>query len=377
MTEQAQTIDLHRSGTLADFESVLATLGTAPAESPLRLRTASTFEGGILADIWAAILIGTASRQLRCELIAWGLKEQIGPNSTFALTPAFLTGASIAASISPEVGDEIDRDRARRYFATRYDGLIDPASGASQMLVEFDPDYRNAPILRSRLGSNVVTPTLRTRMFEQLVLRFRRQLEIGASRRSIDPRGRGPAGDLGKFLAELHENGVEHGSRGQDGKTLPGTRFLRVKKHVANSKQMLLDRSGSFGELRAYVDAAVPDTGGPALIEASISDFGLGIVDGFSRAPAAANISLDRRELLEELVYGRLSSKSSDPSAGLGIQKALDAARRMSGFVSLRTGEFWLSASFAGSEPNIRLQDVPGPHAFVTGTHWQLLWLQP
>jgi hypothetical protein len=377
MTAKIRTIDVPKSATLADLEALFSTVGNAPAESSLRLRTASTFDGGILADIWAAILIGTASRRLRCELIGWGLKEQISPSSTFAMTPAFLTGASVASSICPEVGDAIDQDRARRYFATRHDGLIDPASGASQMLVEFDPDYRDASILRSRMGSNVVTPTLRTRMFEQLVLRFRRQLEIGANRRSIDPRGRGPAGDLGKFLAELHENGSEHGSRGEDGKTLPGTRFLRVKKHVANSKQQLLERSGSFGELRAYVEAAVPDTGGPALIEASISDFGLGIVDGFSRTPAAVKVSLDRRALLDELIYGRLSSKSSDPSAGLGIQKALDAARRMSGFVSLRTGEFWLSASFAGSEPNIRLQDVPGQHPSVTGTHWQLLWLQP
>jgi len=377
MKEKAQTIDLPKSATLADLESVLATLGEAPAESLLRLRTASTFNGGILADIWAAILIGTASRRHRCDLIAWGLKEQITPSSTFAMTPAFLTGASIASSISPEVGQEIDRDRARRYFATRYDGLIDPGSGASQMLVEFDPDYRNASILRSRAGPNVVAPTLRTRMFEQLVLGFRRQLEIGASRRGIKPSGRGAAGDLAKFLAELHENSAEHGSRGEDSKTLPGTRFLQVKKHVANSKQQLVERSGSFDELRSYLDAAVPDVSGPALIEASISDFGLGIVDGFSNSPAASNIKLSRRELLDALLYTRLSSKSGDPSAGLGIQKALEAARRMSGFVSLRTGEFWLSASFAGTDPNIRLQDVPGPHPPVVGTHWQLLWLQP
>lgn len=377
MTEKAQTMDLPKSATLADMESMLATMGEARPESSLRLRTASTFDGGILSDIWAAILIGTASRRRQCELIGWGLKEQIAPISTFAMTPAFMTGASIASSISPEVGDEIDRDRARRYFATRFDGLVDPDSGSSQMLVEFDPDYRNASILRSRIGPNAVTPTLRTRMFEQLVLGFRRQLEIGASRRGIKPSGRGAAGDLGKFLAELHENGAEHGSRDEDGKTLPGTRFLRVKKHVANSKQQLLDRCGSFRELRSFVERAVPDTGGPALIEASISDFGLGIVDGFSRTPASAFVNLGRRELLDELIYQRLSSKSGDPSAGLGIRMALDAARRMNGFVSLRTGEFWLSASFADSEPNIVLQDVPGPHAPVAGTHWQLLWLQP
>ena len=377
MTTKAQTMDLPKSATLADMESMLATMEEARPQSPLRLRTASTFDGGILSDIWAAILIGTASRRHQCELIAWGLQEQITSKTIFAMTPAFLTGASLASSISPELGKEINRDIARRHFATRFDGLVNPTSGLTQMLVEFDPDYRNAAKLRSRSGSNVVTPTSRTSMFQQLVLDFRKQLEIGALRRGIEPSARGAAGDLAKFLAELHENSAEHGSRGEDGKTLPGTRFLQVKKHVANSKQSLLERSGSFGELQRYLDVAVPDVSGPALIEASISDFGLGIVDGFSRSPAASNIKLPRRELLDELLYTRLSSKSGDPSAGLGIQKALQAARRMSGFVSLRTGEFWLSGSFADADPDIRLHDVPGPHPSVAGTHWQLLWLQP
>ena len=376
MTNQANTIDIVKGSTLDDLELILSQLAEIPDETPLRLRTASTFDGGILADIWAAILVGTASRRHRSDMVAWGVIDAIAPASAFAMTPAFLAGASLATSISPEGGEEINKERARKYLATRYLGLVDHNSGASQMLVEFDPDYRSAQILRGR--ADAVQPSLRAKMFQQLVLEFRAKLEIGALRRNIEPRSVGPAGDLGKFLAEIHENGVEHGSRGADGKTLPGTRFMRVKKHVANNKQQLLDRCGNFEALRDFVSAALPNTGGPALIEASISDFGLGIVDGFSRTPAANNINLGRREMLHELIYGRLSSKSGDPSAGLGIQKALEAARRMSGFVSLRTAEFWLSASFAGAETNIRLEDVPdGPHPKVEGTHWQLLWLQP
>lgn len=378
MMAQKLAIDLSKAATLADFEAVLNQLEGSPEESLVRLRAASTFEGGILADIWASIVTGTAARHRQVELAAWGITEAIGPASTFAVTPTFLAGASIAHSIAPEGGQEIDKERARKYLATRHQGLVNPGSGASQMLVEFDPDYRRAQILRGRAGAEALSPTLRSRMFEQLVLGFRRKLEIGALRRNLAPKSLGPAGDLGKFLAEIHENGAEHGSRAADGKTLSGTRLMRMKKHVASNKKQLLERCGSFDALRDYVLQGVPDTAGPALVEASISDFGLGIVDGFSRSPAASNINLGRRELLDELIYGRLSSKSSDPSAGFGIQKALDAARRMSGFVSLRTAEFWLSASFAGDEQNVRLDDVPGgPHPKVEGTHWQLLWLQP
>ena len=100
-------MDLPKSATLADMESMLATIEEARPESPLQLRTASTFDGGILSDIWAAILIGTASRRRQCELIGWGLQEQITSKTVFAMTPAFLTAASVASSISPEVSSRM------------------------------------------------------------------------------------------------------------------------------------------------------------------------------------------------------------------------------------------------------------------------------
>lgn len=115
-----------------------------------------------------------------------------------------------------------------------------------------------------------------------------------------------------------------------------------------------------------------------ALVEASISDFGLGIVDGFQASAAGYGPDADRLELLEQLIYGRLTSKSNDTSAGLGIQNALDAARRMNAFVSLRTAEFWMAVSFLPEKPEARLVHLGmAPHPPVAGTHWQIFWPQP
>ena len=79
---------------------------------------------------------------------------------------------------------------------------------------------------------------------------------------------------------------------------------------------------------------------------ASVSDFGYGIVDHFLSSQRGAQYrGYDRRKLLHKLIHEELTS-SNDPGAGKGIQKALVAAREMRGFVSVRTGEFWLAQSF-------------------------------
>ncbi|MGB8842762.1 MAG: hypothetical protein WCC64_17035 [Aliidongia sp.] len=375
-----QVIEINRSATVANIESAFARLASSPEGevSRLRLKIGSNYEGGMLSDIWAAILAGTACRRYPTRLIAWGLQSDIETDTAFASTLAFLASLAIAEAVSPERGHDVDLASMRKHIAIQNKGLVDPHSGAAQTLVEFDPDHSVAPILRGGGGFASVTPLVRKKLFEQLILHFRRRLEIGALRRGFEPVGAGPAGDLGRFLAELHENGIEHGSHDTQGRRIAGSRFMRVRKHVANNKQQLIDRCGSVTELARHVELSVHTNGPAALIEASISDFGLGIVDAFTASPAAAGLTLGRRDLLESLVYERLSSKSSDPSAGLGIQKALDAARRMQAFVSLRTAEFWLTVSFAGGGAQPRLRDVgEGHHSAVAGTHWQILWHQP
>ncbi|MGV1926555.1 hypothetical protein ACQZ6S_14750 [Agrobacterium tumefaciens] len=343
------------------------------------LKLASNGDAAILADIWTAILLGSLARDTELRLLGWGLKDMIETDSRLATTPAFLVGLTMAASILPETGPEVDRASIRKLLALNRLGLVDQASGAAQTLVEFDPEYSVAPTLRGGTGFSSVSPLDRKRIFEHVVMQFRSRLEIGAIRHGITPGNAGPAGDIGNFLRELHDNGSEHSTRGVNGRTLNQTRFMRLRKHVANRKAMLVKRCGDFAELTKHVGETFSDASTtPALIEASVSDFGPGIVDGFLGSDAGRRFAnVNRRELLDALIYDRLTSKSSDASAGLGLQNALLAARRMGAFVSLRTGEFWLVVSFSSENGDPKLRDIStGVHSRVVGTHWQILWAQ-
>jgi len=329
----------------------------------------------ILADAWLAIATGTAAANWPTTVVARGMRE-LGIDNQFVTSLPGLAALRTAEKIVPEGARDraLDTAHVLMQLVATDGGLVRTRSGG-RVLVEVDPDFPIAPRLRAsdRIAS---APAERRRMFTQMVLHLRKMVEIGALRRQIDPVSEGPGGAVGRFLFELHENGVEHGSRDGQGKKIPGSRLLRVRKHIANRPEDLSSRHGGVPELRAYLERIHAS----ALVEASISDFGLGIVDGFLASPSgASHAGRDRRGLLHSLLFERLSSKGVDPASGLGIQRALRAANQMQAFVSLRTAEFWLAASFVDAAPEIRMIDV-GPEmqrGRVRGTHWQFLWPQP
>jgi hypothetical protein len=372
------TVLINRNATVASLEARLAQIAVSAADdATATMRLASNVEGGMLGDIWSAILATTVCRRLQTQVTAWGLSGELPIDSDFVASPACLACAPIASSIVLEDGQEIDALELMRAAATRHRGLVRPEGGAVQTLVEFDPEFSIAPGLKTRFDS-ARDAVARRRLFERLVLYFRSRLEIGALRRGQSTVALGAAGDVGRFLAELHENGLQHGSLGPDGARRAGTRFLRARKHIANHRDELLRRADTFPALRQYIAETFRGQGATALIEVSISDSGLGIVDGFLSTPAGRASAMPRRNLLEALIYDRLTSKSDDPGAGLGIRKALIAAQSMQAFVSLRTGEFWLCVAFLPNDERPRLTDVgTGAHPPVAGTHWQILWPQP
>jgi len=373
------TISATRNSTPPSIEAELATLDARVMALPeaeravqLRLPSSST---PILADIWLAILSGSATASWPTTIIARGLNA-LTSESPFTTSLAGLAALRTAAQILPEAERDRPLDGTQTIMELiALDGGLVQGHAGGRTLFEIDPDFPVASRLRASDRGGAI-PVERRRMFTQLVLYLRKLVEIGALRRQIDPVSEGPAGAVGRFLFELHENGLEHGSRDPHGRKIPGSRMLRVRKHVANRPEELAERNGGVEEVRAYLERV----GASAIVEASISDFGPGIVDGFLASSAgASHVSRNRRELLDSLLFERLSSKGIDPASGLGIQRALRAANQMQAFVSLRTGEFWLTASFADAAPEIRMFDVAtnGARGRVRGTHWQFLWPQP
>lgn len=357
---------------LADLANQLAALPDNEREVELRLPSQST---AILADVWLGIAAGSCSANWPTTVVARGFRELDTDSQLFA-TPAGLAALQSAQAILPEGARDhpVDMKRILVQLIARDAGLVQ-TKGGGQILLEADPDFPIAPVLRA-ITPMASEPSEHRRMFTQLVLNLRKRVEIGALRRLIDPVSEGPGGAVGRFLFELHENGLEHGSRDGGGRKIPGTRMLRIRKHIANRADELASRHGGLVELGEYLERL----GTTALVEASISDFGLGVVDGFLASSQGSNHRhRDRRELLESLLFERLSSKGTDPASGLGIQRALRAASQMQAFVSIRTAEFWLAASFIDGGRALRMLDVgPGDRrASVRGTHWQILWPQP
>jgi hypothetical protein len=373
------TISTTRESSPPAIEAELATLHQRVAALPEAQRSVElrlpSMSSQILADAWLAIATGTAAANWPTTVVARGMRE-LGIDNQFVTSLPGLAALRTAEKIVPEGARDraLDTAHVLMQLVATDGGLVRTRSGG-RVLVEVDPDFPIAPRLRAsdRIAS---APAERRRMFTQMVLHLRKMVEIGALRRQIDPVSEGPGGAVGRFLFELHENGVEHGSRDGQGKKIPGSRLLRVRKHIANRPEDLSSRHGGVPELRAYLERIHAS----ALVEASISDFGLGIVDGFLASPSgASHAGRDRRGLLHSLLFERLSSKGVDPASGLGIQRALRAANQMQAFVSLRTAEFWLAASFVDAAPEIRMIDV-GPEmqrGRVRGTHWQFLWPQP
>ena len=346
------------------------------------LQLATISGATILADVWAAILVGTLCRFRKPVTIrAWGLPNTIPPDAEFLRTLPTAASLQEATAVIADSGSSpgIDTASLRSRLALENGGLLEPKQTDSRTLIEFDPEYPLAPLLATpESGARESTRNIRAKLMH-FVLTARRQLEIGARRRMQIPVSAGPAGNIAKFIAELHENGRTHGSRGIDSRGVRGVRFVRLRKHVAINKDALIKRCGSYRAVADYVRHSMPETSSPALIEASISDFGPGILDGFLSSTVSAGYkSESRRALLGRILHEQVSSKANDPGAGLGIPRALSAARQMGAFVSLRTGEHWLCAALSNSDHRERLRDVTETtHSYVAGTHWQLLWLQP
>jgi hypothetical protein len=321
----------------------------------------------LLKDIWASMAVASGmARSDQTELIAWGIQDWSGQEGEdgFALSPPSLVamqrGARVVSDAKPR--REVDTAVIKRLI-TRLGGEIG-TGGRQRTIVELDPDYPTA--------SPFTTGSGRRNAFFEFCRRVLSALEIGAgARKAVDGTGRESTakGTILEFLYELHSNASDHA------RTESGVRFLRLQKHQFPHRDGALARVPDFPELERYLKAQPerPSARVFNIVEASISDFGPGIVDGFLSTFAGRGYGhLDRAELLQKLLHEQLSSKSGDPNSGLGIGEALSAAQVLNAFVSLRTAEFWLTMPGAMNGAP-RLTFRAGPFPTIPGTHWQLL----
>lgn len=353
-------------GVAAIEEKLLAvTAALTPLKGrPLAAKLASDRRRTFFKDIWASMTLATGiDAASSTEITAWGLKDWAGLQDfdKFALSHPALIGIQRGASIftDQEPRQMLEADAVRR-AVTDARGLLGTEGARLRTLVELDPQAPRAEVLAYNADSRAT--------FFDFMRETLHVLEIGA-REKGQGEGTAPRAQIIEWLFELYTNGFQHARR--DG----SVRLFRVQKHHYPNRAGALKHAEDIPELASYIarkeERLTPNTFN--LVEASVSDFGPGIVDGFLETPAGkTHARSSRTELLYRLLHDQLSSKSNDPSAGLGIRNALDAARRLDAFVSLRTAEFSLSMSGRDSA-DASLTFRGGPLARVVGTHWQLL----
>jgi hypothetical protein len=368
------TINITNKETLSSVEQSISDLNRSigAAASPqtgmfgeFEAVIASNWQRYLFKEQWCGIAISTGLRQAKSARVkASGLQEWAGlSDEVFQTSMPALLALQHGATLMNATGDELpDGKEVRQYVVDSRQGVLGTDSGHWRSIVEFDPGTGVAPALD--LGSD---PRRRLLL---LVRNFLNDMKVGAIGRNFERVEVGYRKTALEFLLELHANGWEHAS------ACRGIRTLKIAKHIYTGSDRLRDKASSFPELENYIEAQ-PNIGAVNLVEASVSDFGPGILGGFMASPAAERFAdMPGQEVLDLLLHRKLSRKSGDPNAGLGILNALKAAKAMSAFVSLRTGEFWyvLDGSISGGEARLRPREGRAKYPQVDGTHWQILY---
>ena len=286
-----------------DIVRSLDFLGQMPETGRWIVKLASQVSSHIFGDVWAAIAVGTICRRSQgsATVITWGNSTWPpgSQNSAFAQSLAGLTAMQMAGTVVTDViSSPIDREEVERTMSLANGGILETSGGQTRTLVEFDPQQPLARVLQEEPGSrdnSTAQLASQRRLFLHLVLNFRNALEVGAIVQQVKPVDMGVAAHLTTFLSELHDNSLEHGRiiSGPD-PAQRSIRFVRLRKHIAENCDDIRARATSIEPLRHYVEEVRLGSGTQVLMEATVSDYGPGIVDHFLNSSAGVNYTQRR-----------------------------------------------------------------------------------
>jgi hypothetical protein len=388
-------IKLLKRSSLSDLEGLLARIGTAPGR--IQIWLPADLGSGLFKESRAvALLASAASKGL--TVVDWTPdSDPARDRRRFGQTIEGLAGLIYSDEIKNirAVPLELNREEVRWDIIDR-EGILEPSCsrGSSLTFCAFDDDD-DAP------SQPIALMGLETKeMFIPVFTRYRQthfEIGVGADYSEriapdlFDHAEQGFNGSaaidadrvLAGFVFELFKNTLEHGCKDAEGATIPGLRWIRIRKHIGHKKHEFINaHAKSFPTLQAYLDTVIGEEGTCKFYEVAISDNGLGIIDRFvaTRPEHATNGTIEGKvALVNRIIEQALSSKRAQSGAGHGLRKALKAARRLRGFVSLRTDRVWVCASStdrAPAEQRPLLTPVSAEHEFspVRGTHFNMLF---
>lgn len=347
----------------------------------------TNYRRDVLSDVWASIALGTIFRNNPNAIArVWGASDKSKLDiKKFSSSPPGLTTIALAKKVRMDgEKEQIKRRKIREWLEEDQKGYPKGKTlrGDSRILLELD-NNRSKKLTELSYSQLDIDHNV----FRQVILEMRKELEFWL--KPINYRGYridyvDHVSELAEYVKEIFDNAYKHGRHDESltiGSKTSHLRFLRIRKFVVDkSFQMQLDRlRGHDPSLAKHIERTTKNKKNKAFIEVCISDFGLGIVDYFlSQRQNKQYVDTSREALLRNLLYDNLSSNTLDPAAGLGIQKALEAAKNIGAYVSLRTGEFWQTKSYARKNTSLELENrQTNELSKVAGTHWQFIWAPP
>ena len=302
--------EIRRQATVDNIEQLLHLYGHIRHQTdaaPAELKLAAHQSKDIFADIWSAIAVGTYCSRTDSNAVVkmWGIR-QIGSDfekSRFVNSLPGIVAIQMASSvISDGSGEILNRNHLEQIISNHQKGVLEQAGGSTRTLCEFDPQQPVAPLLFHNGARDNIAD--RRRLFRRMILQFRSDLEIGGLNRGIRPLDVGSIRHLTTFLSEIHDNAFEHGR--VDPSNMRKIRLLRLRKHVSTSKNDLVRRARAIPLLSTYLQNITRSERTQAILEASVTDFGLGIVDHFLNSQYGKEFgTLSRITLLQDILSKR------------------------------------------------------------------------
>jgi hypothetical protein len=373
------TIDVNTDDTLFDLEEKLARVGKFTVRHNLAVRLARNLRWDFVRESRLAALLATIGRNHDLTVCDWYDKWDDDQIETYFRTSlvgmtALLYSTRVTNLRSAEIPETKEALLQRIAIGG---GVLEPRLGGSRgksiTFCAFDPDWSEPAALSGT--------TNHKELFKRTFGNYRRKyLEIGKGLVRTDVSQKWDD-RLEDFIFELYQNTYEHGRGDVDGPSVPGIRYIRIRKYL-DQKEHFLSRAKGFLELTEYLQHVIPGHGAFKFYEIAISDHGEGMITRFLRtrpdfAPRPQSES-DYVSLINGLLTTPLTSKRDFPGAGYGLPRALRAISLLQGFISLRTQNIWLyghSAENNGGLVETGLRNVGfaaelGP---VAGTHFNIL----
>lgn len=370
---------------LIDLETCLDQIASAPSGTNFSLTLPRNITGRICGPSWVVAVLLTAARRGAVKINDTHHLWDPAETERYLQSLEPLAALTYATEFVNTRGEPCPLPPATRWQQIgEAGGVLEPQSepgttdvlGKSLTIAALDPHLPEPGIFAGYTSKKDVFIKWLQRL--RLLRTFLSQLpplEIVPGRPGVTAQYR-----LAEYIYEAYSNTYEHANKTHDNRTIPGLRYIRLRKHIATSGSRVLEYADGFPALATYLQriaaSAQPTT---LFCEIAVGDQGIGIIDHFVQAcpqwSAAANDPAQRLGVLRMILRKSLSSKRTIKGAGGGLQNVAAACEALRAFVTIRTDRYWLFSSYPGDEtPKVWEEATPGRAlAPVSGVHFSCL----